>query len=142
MMSGEAGGWSFILAYNGHILKKWGRVRKQNATGNQMEMQAAIEALQAIRPDSLVTIYSDSQYLVFGMQDASRKRNANRDYWKRLDEAVSMHKEVKWNWIPREMNADADVLSKRALRSGQGQERIGGKRKKSGKFQQVQGQTT
>ena len=119
---GGTGSWAFVLSFNGHTLKKWGRM-KETRTGNQMEMQAAIEALITIRPGSNVTIYSDSQYLVFGMNDPTRKRNANGAFWDALEEAAERHAKVLWNWIPREQNAEADLLAKKALSLPPGQER-------------------
>lgn len=120
--SGGTGSWAFVLTFNGHRLKKWGRM-KEKRTGNQMEMQGAIEALTTIRPGSNVTIYSDSQYLVFGMNDKTRKRAVNGEFWEVLEEVANAHAQVLWNWIPREQNAEADLLAKKALSLPPGQER-------------------
>ena len=116
-MDGTVGGWAYILAYNGHKLIRGDRVldrKNETLTGNRMEIIAAIEALKAIKDGSRVTIYSDSQYLVFTMT-RGHKRNKNGDLWHELDEQWIRMAEVQWNWIPREMNEEADRASKAAL---------------------------
>ena len=117
-IDGVRGGWAFVLGYNGHKLIRCGCIRPGKGgkvTSNQMEMQAAIKALQKVRSGSLIALYSDSQYLVFGMTDKDRKRNANKNLWQALEDVCAQHKQVIWNWIPRDQNAEADKAAKSAL---------------------------
>jgi ribonuclease HI len=41
-------------------------------------------------------VVSDSQYVVLGANDPSRKRYANRRYWNALDKAMALHTYVEF----------------------------------------------
>lgn len=59
-----------------------------------MELLGAISGLEFLLEKygpSVVLIQSDSQYVVFGAMDRSRKRRKNQDLWKRLDLVVDSH---------------------------------------------------
>ena len=57
---------------------------------------AAIEGLRATNPGAIVTLRSDSQYVIRTMTDGW-KRKANLDLWKRLDaEASARHVDFQW----------------------------------------------
>ncbi len=76
-----------------------------------MEMMAALAGLESLPPASIVTLYSDSQYLVNGMRLgwARRwkrngwRRNArdlalNPDLWQRLLDMDDTHR-IEWVWV-------------------------------------------
>jgi ribonuclease HI len=102
------GGWAAILTY--------GKANREISggcpatTNNRMELEAAVQALMALKQPCLVDFYTDSKYLKNGVTkwvEAWRKRgwvtNGNRpvkneDQWKRLDLARSCHR-VNWHWI-------------------------------------------
>lgn len=99
-------GWGVVLRCNGHEKQLFGSNPK--ATNQQMELTAAIRALEALKKSSYVLIYSDSAYLVNCMNQAwiekwkqkgwrtSRKKPvANRELWETLDELTDLH-EVHW----------------------------------------------
>jgi len=79
-------------------------------TNNRMELQAAIEALRALKVPCEVALYTDSQYLRQGITQwiATWKRRGwltvqkqpvkNRDLWMALDGQVGRHT-VKWHWL-------------------------------------------
>jgi len=59
------GGWGAILEYKGKRLELSGG--EKQTTNNRMELLAAIRALEKLKEPCIVTLYSDSQYLVNAM---------------------------------------------------------------------------
>jgi ribonuclease HI len=68
-----------------------------HATNNRMELMAAIAGLSALKSQSTVTVYSDSQYLVKTMTDGWR-RSKNQELWQQLDELSERHT-VTFEWV-------------------------------------------
>lgn len=77
-------------------------------TNNSAELGAALLAIEVLPPRCRVTVYSDSQYLVFGMTqwiDAWRWKKfmrsggpiPNADRWRRLD-ALNSSRSIRWEW--------------------------------------------
>jgi ribonuclease HI len=77
-----------------------------------MELTAACVALETIDEGHVVTVYSDSSYLVNCMRRGWCKKwqengwlnhlkepVANRDLWERLLEATKRHQEVRWRKV-------------------------------------------
>jgi ribonuclease HI len=108
---GGIGGWGAILINDdtGTALELWGSA--QDTTNNRMELQAAIEALAALKQaGTSVRLHSDSQYVIKGMTEwisgwksrgwrtASKQPVLNREYWERLDELSARH-HVTWHWV-------------------------------------------
>lgn len=103
---------------------------KEATTGNQMELTAAIRALEVLSRPSRVILRSDSQYLVKGMTEwlpgwlerswttGKGKPVVNRDLWVRLV-AAEEHHEVTWEWMQGgaedEMNKRIDALALAAM---------------------------
>jgi ribonuclease HI len=124
------GGWGTILMYNGH--KKEMSGAEHLTTNNKMEMQAAIQGLQALNRPCIVELYSDSAYLINGMNNWMRnwKRNGwetkdgeevkNIDEWQELDSLNSIHK-VTWIKVKghsdNEYNNRCDQLAVQARRN-------------------------
>ncbi len=122
------GGWGAILRY--------GEVEKEisggaaNTTNNQMELMAAINALEALSRPCRVNLHTDSQYVKNGItqwmkgwvrngwKTAAKKPVKNADLWKQLDAAVKRH-EVKWHWVKGHAghpdNERADELARTAM---------------------------
>jgi ribonuclease HI len=75
-----------------------------------MELQAAIEALKALKSPCTVELYTDSQYLRQGItqwihnwkrngwKTADRKPVKNQTLWLELDNLVQAH-HVNWHWL-------------------------------------------
>jgi ribonuclease HI len=82
-----------------------------------MEITAAIEGLLVLSSPSVVTLYSDSQYLVYTMT-RGWKRRVNVDLWADLDALLKVHK-VTFKWVRGhsglELNELADELAAKAL---------------------------
>jgi ribonuclease HI len=102
------GGWAAVLLYGQHVKELSGP--SPATTNNRMELQACIEALQALKSRCYVDLWTDSQYVKNGITEwitgwkakgwrtANKKPVKNVDLWKLLDEAVNAH-EVHWHWV-------------------------------------------
>lgn len=67
-----------------------------NASNQQAEIVAACIGLEQLKESCLVTVISDSQYVIKTMLGEFRKKT-NLDYWARLSKASQRHK-VIWTW--------------------------------------------
>ncbi len=79
-------------------------------TNNQMELLAAINALEALEQTSQITVVTDSVYVKNGItswihgwkrngwKNAAKKPVANTELWQRLDAACARH-QVEWMWV-------------------------------------------
>ncbi len=87
-------------------------------TNNRMEIMAAIVGLRAVREPSVITLYSDSQYLIKTLTQGW-KRMKNVDLWARLDQAAKPH-DIVWQWIRGHHgnpgNVRANALANRVAR--------------------------
>lgn len=128
------GGWGVLLKTHKdgvlHERELFGGERQ--TTNNRMELQAAIEALNALKRPCEVILYTDSTYVKQGIQSwlASWKRKGwrtasnqpvkNQDLWQALDQAQDRH-EVTWRWVKGHAgdpgNERADELARRGLDS-------------------------
>ena len=102
------GGWGALLRYGDTEKELYGG--QADTTNNQMELKAAIEALNALKKPCTVELTTDSQYVKGGMtgwifgwkkngwKTANKKPVKNVELWQALDEAVSRHT-VNWHWI-------------------------------------------
>lgn len=74
----------------------------EDTTISRMELMGPIDALARILEDhgpSVVLVLSDSQYVVMGITDRKRKRNANNDLWELLDYVVDEHETVGFQHV-------------------------------------------
>jgi ribonuclease HI len=83
---------------------------EHDTTNNRMELTATIKALNALRGRSTVVLYTDSKYVMDGINEwmpnwkkrgwktAAKKPVKNKDLWQSLDEAVGQH-DVEWRWV-------------------------------------------
>ncbi|MBE0438782.1 MAG: ribonuclease HI [Gammaproteobacteria bacterium] len=102
------GGWGAILQSKGTEKELSGG--EKESTNNRMEMMAVIAALEAIKRPCHVTVTTDSQYVMKGMQEwlpgwkkrgwktASKQPVKNVDLWQRLEQAALPHK-LEWEWV-------------------------------------------
>jgi ribonuclease HI len=102
------GGWGALLRAGGHEKELSGG--EAETTNNRMEMMAVIQALGALKGKSTVHLYTDSKYVMQGVDEwmpgwkargwktAAKKPVKNQDLWMRIDEAVSAH-DVKFFWV-------------------------------------------
>lgn len=102
------GGWGAILRFQGSEKELSGG--QPSTTNNQMELQAAIEALKALKESCVVDLYTDSQYLRQGItqwihnwkrngwKTSDKKPVKNQELWVSLDELVKIHS-ITWHWL-------------------------------------------
>lgn len=105
------GGWAYILRHPASRTEREGSGGERSTTNNRMELMAAIEGLRGIKKPSVVDLYSDSQYLVKGLNEwvagwkkqgwtRGRKREPvqNVDLWQALDDLRQRHT-VRLHWV-------------------------------------------
>ncbi|GAB1257233.1 ribonuclease HI [Aurantivibrio plasticivorans] len=102
------GGWGALLRFNGTEKRLYGG--EKNTTNNRMELQAAIEALAALKEPCSVNLTTDSQYVRQGVTEwihnwkkngwrtASKKPVKNSDLWQSLDKESQRH-QIEWHWV-------------------------------------------
>ena len=102
------GGWAALLVRGSKEKLISGAQRE--ATNNQMELLAVIQALKALKRPCQVELYADSQYVVRGMNEwvlgweknnwktAAKKPVANQELWEKLVEAAQPH-DITWHWV-------------------------------------------
>ena len=108
------GGWGAVLFHGNN--KKEISGYAEETTNNQMELTAAIMALEKLKVPCVVDLYSDSAYLVNafnegwiinwqlnGFKNANKKPVANVELWQRLIEFNNTH---KITWIKVKGHAD------------------------------------
>lgn len=102
------GGWGVLLRFNDHEKRLFGG--EAQTTNNRMELMAVIQALESLKRECSVTITSDSQYVLKGINEwmanwkkrgwktAAKKPVKNVDLWQRLDKACETHN-IEWVWV-------------------------------------------
>jgi ribonuclease HI len=121
------GGWGAVLIYGDKEKKISGG--KKDATNNQMELSAAINALASLKSECEVDLYTDSTYVQKGISEwikgwiknnwknSQRKPVKNAGLWKELHELSKQHK-IKWHWVKAHVgnkyNEIADDLAREA----------------------------
>ena len=102
------GGWAATLQLGAHFREISGA--EAATTNNRMELTAVIEALAALKRESAVRLYTDSEYVRRGITEwlpnwkargwrtADRKPVKNQDLWEQLDAAAARH-DLEWKWV-------------------------------------------
>ena len=149
------GGWAFIIL---EILPKTEKLRfpmgetfdgadkillerrgaETSTTNNRMEIQAAVEALGALRNElklkpAKTRVFTDSQYLQKGISDwihtwkrngwrnSAREPVKNMDLWSLLDELCNEFTTIEWHWVRghsgNEYNERCDLMTQDAISS-------------------------
>ncbi len=103
------GGWGVYIQFKEDEKELYGG--NPETTNNQMEMQAALEALKHLKDeDEIIELYTDSNYLRQGITEwihkwkinnwktAAKKPVANRDLWIEISD-LNEKMSVEWNWV-------------------------------------------
>jgi len=122
------GGYGAILRYAGREKEISGGA--PDTTNNRMELTAVIQALQQLTRPCLVSVTTDSQYVVKGMTEwiagwqrkgwvnSKKEPVMNRDLWEDLLAAAQPHR-IDWIWVKghagHEENERCDQLAREAL---------------------------
>ncbi|HED52711.1 MAG TPA: ribonuclease HI [Phycisphaerales bacterium] len=123
------GGWGLVLRHPGSGAEIERSGAEAETTNNRMELTAVIEGLGLLTRPSVVELYSDSQYVLKGLNEwmaswkrrgwktADKKPVKNAELWRQLD-ALSRKHEVRVHWIRghdgHPENERADRLAVRA----------------------------
>ena len=122
------GGYGVVLLYGKHRIELSGGYKL--TTNNRMELMAAIEGLKALKEPCNVKLYSDSRYVVDGMdlgwakkwkennwRRTKSKKAINTDLWDQLLSQCEKHK-VEFIWVRghagNKENERCDQLAKQA----------------------------
>ncbi|MDX2147860.1 MAG: ribonuclease HI [Planctomycetota bacterium] len=104
------GGWAYIIRHpaSGKEIENSGG--DPATTNNRMELQAVIEGLNLLKVPTRVELYSDSQYVLKGLNEwlpqwkargwrtAGKKAVKNQDLWEELDALHAKH-QISFHWI-------------------------------------------
>ena len=111
------GGWGYVILRNGVIESKNGS--ENSTTNNRMELMAALKALESIKNDDLIHLYTDSTYLQKGITEwilnwkknnwmtSSKRPVLNKDLWIKIDKLNNTY-EIKWNWVKAHQTTDTE----------------------------------
>ena len=123
------GGWGALLRCK-NVEKELSGGEKET-TNNRMELTAVINALSALKTECNVSLYTDSKYVMNGINEwlpnwkkngwkTSNKKSAvkNVDLWQQLDELCSRH-QIRWIWVKGHAghpeNERVDELARQAI---------------------------
>ena len=121
------GGWAFIIINKKDICYRSGFER--NVTNNQMELMAAIKAIEFLNKYQDINLNTDSNYVKQGITNwiynwkkndwktSSKKPVKNKELWERLDK-LNLRKNIKWEWVKAhnidEFNNKVDLLARKS----------------------------
>ncbi len=124
------GGWAFLIEEEKDIRYRAGF--EKNTTNNQMELIAAIKALEFLNKYNHITINTDSNYVKKGITNwifnwkknnwktSTKQLVKNRELWERLDNLCEK-KNISWCWVKahntNEFNNQVDELARKAAES-------------------------
>ena len=129
------GGWAYILRHQSSGVEREDSGGDPATTNNRMELIAVIEGLTALTQPSRVSVYSDSKYVLDGLDEwldqwisrgwktAAKKPVKNEDLWRRLDELRAMHA-LRYHWVrghdehPENERCDALAVAARDRAAG------------------------
>lgn len=122
------GGWGVLLRFGEHEKELAGG--EPETTNNRMELQAAVEALTALKRPCQVVLYTDSSYVrngitqwignwkAQGWRTAQKKPVKNVDLWQALEAAAARHR-IDWRWVKGHAgnpgNERADALANQGM---------------------------
>ena len=122
------GGWGVLLRSKGHEKELCGGALE--TTNNQMELLAAIKALESLKEPCQIELFTDSNYVKKGItewiinwkkngfKNSKKKPVVNAELWIRLDTVASEH-QINWQWVKGHAghidNERADALANRGL---------------------------
>ena len=103
------GGWGAILEFMGHEKEMSGG--EASTTNNRMELTAVIMGLRALKEPCVVELYSDSKYVIDGLQKgwaeswrkkgwikSDKKPALNPDLWGELLDLTEKHT-LHYHWV-------------------------------------------
>jgi ribonuclease HI len=127
------GGWGALIIENDTEREIYGG--ESNTTNNRMELMAVIKALELLKEQKYITVFTDSTYVQKGISEwiinwkrngwksSNKKSVKNKDLWVELDN-LNDQMSVKWQWIKGHAghsgNERADYLANLGVNSSSG----------------------
>jgi ribonuclease HI len=127
------GGWGALIIENDTEREIYGG--ESNTTNNRMELMAVIKALELLKEQKNITVFTDSTYVQKGISEwiinwkrngwksSNKKSVKNKDLWVELDNLNDLMS-VKWQWIKGHAghsgNERADYLANLGVNSSSG----------------------
>ena len=121
-------GWGVLILLEGEEITLYGG--ENSTTNNQMEMMAAIKALEYFREKKSIELVTDSNYLKDGIEKwihgwkkngwktSAKKPVKNQELWMKIDALNNFH-EVQWKWVKghsgHRENEIADLLANKGI---------------------------
>ena len=121
------GGWAFLILNEGEVTNHFGY--QLDTTNNQMELTAAIKALEFLEEESEILLFTDSAYVRNGItswiinwkknnwKNSQKKEVKNKNLWEKLD-LLNSQKKITWKWVKahdiNEHNNKVDLLARDA----------------------------
>lgn len=123
------GGWGAVILISGNkTIHLHGGL--DNTTNNQMELTAAIKALEYFKEPNKISIFTDSKYVMNGIESwiknwkqngwktTSKKPVKNKNLWEKLDKEIEKHT-IEWKWVKghsgNQNNEKADYLARKFI---------------------------
>ena len=122
------GGWGVLILLEGEEITLYGG--EDSTTNNQMEMMAAIKALEYFREKKSIELVTDSSYLKDGIEKwihgwkkngwktSAKKPVKNQELWMKID-TLNHFYEVQWKWVKghsgHRENEIADLLANKGI---------------------------
>lgn len=122
------GGWGVLLRMGKIEKELWGG--EHATTNNRMELTAAIRALTALKRPVQARIYTDSQYVLKGIntwihawkkngwRTSDKQPVKNAELWQELEQAAKLH-QLEWIWVKGHAghpeNERVDALANRGI---------------------------
>lgn len=104
------GGFGVILSYKGN--KKEFSQGYRMTTNNRMELMGVIHGLEKLKTKSIVNVYTDSQYVINGIEKGwaekwksknwfrnKTEKAVNADLWEKLLLLIAANEKVSFNWV-------------------------------------------
>ena len=120
------GGWAAVI-FDKEKKKRILKGNEESTTNNRMELVATIKAIEIIEYKSNIKIYTDSKYVIDGINSwiinwkknnwktSSKEPVKNVKLWQKLDYVSSKH-EIVWEWIKGHsghiLNEEVDELAR------------------------------
>lgn len=121
------GGWAFLILRESEDINHFGY--QLDTTNNQMELTAAIKALEFLQKESEILLFTDSTYVRNGItswivnwkknnwKNSQKKEVKNKVLWEKLD-FLNSRKNIIWKWVKahdiNEHNNKVDFLAREA----------------------------
>ena len=103
------GGWGVYIIYNDNRTIKLNG-KDEHTTNNKMELTATIKALEFLKNEKNILLYTDSTYVKNGItkwikswikngwMTSQKKDVKNKDLWINLNN-LSIGKNIEWKWV-------------------------------------------